>query len=108
MPSLQKTSYLSLNSSANLNVSYFSNKDIAFEFDKLPEAQRPDLVRCALDLMETGDFEALLLPCLGEVVDKHLSLMSRSLRLTVAERLRRSPMENKTEIKRLVDKCLSY
>lgn len=82
---------------------------LAFEYDKLYEQQREDLVKCSLDLLESGDFQELLLPCLGEAVDKFGVLMSRSLKLTVAERLKTimSQIEDKKEVKRIIEKCIS-
>ncbi len=50
---------------------------IAFEYEKLYEAQRQDLVRRCLNLLDSGEFFDLLIPCFAEAIDKFGILMSK-------------------------------
>ena len=67
-----------LGSSPKLGVSTFSNLLLpAFEFDKLNEQQREDLLRKALCLLEGKEFCEILIPCIGETVDRFTPIMQK-------------------------------
>jgi hypothetical protein len=59
----------------------------SFEYEKLYESQRQDLLKRSLQLMDAGEFLDLLIPCFGEAVDKFAILMSRQVKDTLASRL---------------------
>ena len=50
---------------------------LAFEYEKLYEAQRQDLLKRSLAILDAGEFFDLLIPCFGDAVDKFAILMSR-------------------------------
>ncbi len=60
---------------------------LAFEYEKLYESQRQDLLKRALQLMDAGEFLDLLIPCFADAVDKFSILMSRQVKDTLASRL---------------------
>jgi len=43
---------------------------IGFHFEMLGNGQKEDLLRKALNLLESKEFVDIIIPCLGEIVDK--------------------------------------
>ena len=53
---------------------------IAFEYEKLYDPQRQDLIKRSLSLLDNGEFLDLIIPCFGDTVDKFGILMPKSLK----------------------------
>jgi hypothetical protein len=80
---------------------YPYNLLLAFEFEKLHETQREELLRKTVSLLEGKEFIEILIPCIGEAVDRFCILMPRNLREYLWQRL--STLKNDkdfTEIQR--------
>ncbi len=70
----------------------------SFEYEKLYEVQRQDLLKRALSLMDNGEFLDLLIPCFSEAIDKFGILMSRQVKENVETRLSRVLMRMSREM----------
>ena len=60
---------------------------LAFEYEKLYEQQREELLRKAVCLLEGKEFCEILIPCIGEVVERFNLLMSKGTKEWLWQRL---------------------
>ena len=67
----------------------------SFEFEKLYEDQREELMRKALNMLEQREFSDIFIPCIGEAVDKFMILMPKNMRENIYNRL--GALQNETE-----------
>jgi hypothetical protein len=82
------------------SLSYFLKEYffVAFEYEKLYEAQRQELLKRCLSLLDAGEFFDLLIPCFGDAVDKFGILMSRQVKDTLASRLNKIMIKSVREL----------
>jgi hypothetical protein len=71
---------------------------LAFEYEKLYEAQRQELIRRALNLLDNGEFFEILIPCLTEAIDKFGILMSKQVKENLQSRLSKVLIKSVKEI----------
>lgn len=60
---------------------------LAFEFEKLHEQQRNELLRKSLTLLEGKEFTDILIPCIGEAIDRFSILMQKPIKEELWKRL---------------------
>eukprot|EP00347_Sterkiella_histriomuscorum_P016463 403353082 len=103
---------MALNSDDEMLLIRLLSKTGSFEFEKLQELQREELIKKTMQLLENKEFIEILLPCLSEAVERFHIIMSLKMRENIAQKLNRIKADRefseiqKMEIKRILDKII--